>query len=139
MCFGWYTGSDGGLLGWSDPLLLAGTVHVLAVSSELSVVTSVDEEDGCEILGAGADIDLDGRSYLRSVADSIFGGAECTPLLELHKIELILHHIRLMTYPLCTYLLDDWIDPGLEVMESGGDLEFVWAWIVNPLANPGFL
>lgn len=38
-----------------------------------------------------------------------------------------------------THLLDDWIDPGLEVMESGGDLEFVWAWIVNPLANPGFL
>jgi len=24
-----------------------------------------------------------------------------------------------------THLLDDWIDPGLEVMERGGDLEFV--------------
>jgi len=64
---------------------LAGTVHVLAVSSELSVVTSVDEDDGCELLGAGADMDLNGGSYLRSAADSIFGGAEWTPLLELGK------------------------------------------------------
>jgi len=55
---------------------LAGTVHVLAVSSELSVVTSVDEDNGCELLGAGADMDLNGGSYLRSAADSMFGGAE---------------------------------------------------------------
>lgn len=72
-------------MGWSDPLLLAGTVHVLAVSSELSVVTSVDEDNGCDILGAGADIDLDGGSYLRSAVDSMFGGAEWTPLLELNN------------------------------------------------------
>jgi len=64
---------------------LAGTVHVLAVSSELSVVTSVDEDDGCELLGAGADMDLKGGSYFRSAPDSIFGGAEWTPLLELGK------------------------------------------------------
>jgi len=64
---------------------LAGTVHGLAVSSELSVVTSVDEDDGCELLGAGADIDLNGGSYFSSAADSIFGGAEWTPLLELGK------------------------------------------------------
>lgn len=84
--FGWYTVSGGGLLGWSEPLLLAGTVQVLAVSSELSVVTSVDEDDGCEAEGAGADIDLDGGSYLRSAADSMLGGAEWTPLLELNTI-----------------------------------------------------
>jgi len=50
------------------------------------VVTSVDDDDddGCETVGAGADIDLDGGgSYLRSAADSILGGAEWTPLLEL--------------------------------------------------------
>jgi len=64
---------------------LAGTVHVLAVSSELSVVTSVDEDNCCELLGAGADMDLKGGSYFRSAPDSIFGGAEWTPLLELGK------------------------------------------------------
>lgn len=60
-------------------------MHVLAVSSELSVVTSVDEDDGWDMLGAGADMDLDGGSYLRSTADSMVGGAEWTPLLELNK------------------------------------------------------
>jgi len=87
---------------------LAGTVHVLAVSSELSVVTSVDEDNGCELLGAGADIDLNGGSYLRSVADSIFGGAEWTPLLELEKQNyLITLHLANNKIHYKTYLLDD--------------------------------